>query len=57
MSNATIGFLFGIGIAAWIYARMQRSTGGNTKSSLTVAGVTGLVGFIFVTLLLGMIFH
>lgn len=56
MSNAMIGFLFAVGFSAWLYARMQRSTGGNTKSSVIVAACSGLIAFLFITIVLGMIF-
>jgi len=43
MSNLLIAFLFGIGSGAWVYKKLQRTTGNNTKSSLIGATVTGLV--------------
>lgn len=51
-----IGFLFAVGFSAWLFARMQRSTGGNTKSSIIVAAGAGLVSFLFIVIVLGMIF-
>lgn len=45
-SNIMIAFLAGIGFAAWVYAKVQRQTGGNTSNSLVVAGGAGLVLFL-----------
>jgi hypothetical protein len=56
MSDALVGLVFGIGLAAWVYAQMYRRTGGNNKSALTVAGLCGLVGFLFILILLGILF-
>lgn len=47
-SNAMIGFLAAIGFAAWVYAKMQRQTGGNTTNSLIVAGGAGIILFLIV---------
>lgn len=47
-SNVMIGFLAGIGFAAWVFSKMQRQTGGNTSNSLVVAGGAGLVLFLLV---------
>lgn len=52
-SNMMIGFLAAVGASAWIYAKMQRKTGGNTSNSLIVAGGAGVVIFLLVVLLLG----
>jgi hypothetical protein len=56
-SNFVIALLVGIGFGGWVFAKMQRQTGGNTKSSLTVAIGSGLVALILVTVILGMLFH
>ena len=49
-----IGFLAAVGFSGWVYAKMQRQTGGNTSNSLLVAGGAGLVLFLVVITLLGM---
>lgn len=54
MSNITIGFLLGIGLAAWVYSKLMRSTGGNTKNSLIVAGAAGLGAMVLLVTLLGL---
>ena len=53
-SNMMIGFLAGIGFAAWVFAKMQRQTGGNTSNSLVVAGGAGLVLFLLVVTLMAL---
>jgi hypothetical protein len=55
-SNVMIGFLAAAGFAAWVYAKMQRQTGGNTSNSLLVAGGAGLVLFLLIVTVLGLIF-
>lgn len=52
-SNITIGFLLGAGFAAWVYSKIMRSSGGNTKNSLIVAGVAGLFAAVILITLLG----
>lgn len=54
-SNMTVGLLFGLGFAAWVYSKIQQRTGGNTQNSVIVAGVAGLSVFILVTTLLGIL--
>ena len=56
MTNMWTGFLFGAGFGAWIYAQMMRRTGSNTKNSLIVAAAAGLVGWLVITSLLGIVF-
>lgn len=50
-SNFMIGFLLGAGIAAWVYSKVSRSTGGNTKNALIVAACAG-VGSLVLTMTL-----
>jgi hypothetical protein len=45
-SAPLIGFLLGLGVAAWIYSQMMRRTGGNNQSSLVIAGIVGLIAFV-----------
>lgn len=54
-SNLMIGALAGLGAGGWIYAKLQRSTGGNTSSSLTAAGLCGLLICVVVTTALGFV--
>lgn len=53
MSNFMIALLLGAGIGAWVYSKVMRSSGNNTKSALTVGGVTALLVFLLVLILLG----
>lgn len=55
-SNLTVAFIFGLGFGAWVYGKMQRQTGGNTQSSLLLAGLAGGAGFIVVITLLSVLF-
>lgn len=54
-SNVMIGFLAGIGFAAWVFSKVQRQTGGNTSNSLLVAGGSGLVLFLLVVTVMAFI--
>lgn len=56
MSNVLIGFLAGAGIAAWIYGKMFRSTGGNRQNALVVAGSAGVAAWVIILLILNAIF-
>jgi hypothetical protein len=53
MSNLTIGFLAGVGFAAWVYSKMMRSTGSNIKNSVIVAAIAGIFVMVLVNTLLG----
>ena len=57
MSDALIAFLFGLGFGAWIYSKVYRSTGGNSKNAVVVGAGTGLVAGILIFVILGFIFH
>ena len=48
MSAFLTAFLFGLGVAAWVYAKLQRQSGGNTHSAATGAAVAGILGFIVI---------
>lgn len=55
-SDIMIAFLAAVGFAGWVYAKMQRQTGGNTSNSVVVAGGSGLVLFLLMVVVLGMVF-
>lgn len=57
MNNVTIALLVGIGFSAWVYSKVYRSTGGNNKSSIIVAGSSGFILFLFVLIVLNLIFN
>lgn len=48
MAPWIIALLFAIGASAWIYTKIMRTTGNNTKSSLITAGLSGLLLFFLV---------
>ncbi len=56
MSNAFTGLLFGIGFSGWVYFMMMHRTGGNVKSSLILASIAGVVGFLVILSVLSMLF-
>lgn len=56
-SNSLIAFLFAIGFGGWVFSKAQRSTGGNTKNALVMAGGAAVVAFVILVIILGMIFH
>ncbi len=51
-SNFVIGLLLGAGCAAWVYAKMMKSTGSNVKNSLIVAGSAGVAALAVIMTLL-----
>jgi len=55
-SNVMIGFLASIGGATWVYAKMQRQTGGNTQNSLVVAAGAGVLIFLAINTFLVIVF-
>lgn len=48
MSTFLIGLFVALGVGGWTYSQIQRRTGGNTQTSLTMAAIAGVIGFIFV---------
>lgn len=53
--NTTIALIFSIGFAGWVYAKMQKQTGGNTKTAIIVAVGAALVAFLILGYLLSLI--
>lgn len=39
-------FLFSLGVATWVYNKVQNRNGGLTRQSLTVAAATAFVAFL-----------
>lgn len=54
MSNILIALIFSLGASAWIYGKLQRRTGGQSKESLKLAIPVGVVAFAFFLILLSM---
>ena len=55
MANSLVAFLAAVGTATWLYTLFMRRTGGNTKSSLIVAAVIGVIVFVMVWSIISMI--
>ena len=55
MSNGILAFLVAISASAWIYTKLMRSTGGNTKNAVIGTAVAGSVIFIAVIIIAGKI--
>ena len=53
MSNTFIALLLTIGASTWIYSKLMRTTGNNTRSSLITAAVSGVLIFIVALFLVG----
>ena len=50
-SSFTVGILAGLGIGAWVYTKVMRSTGNRTRDALIVAAST-CVGVVVLVMLL-----
>lgn len=48
MAPWIIALLFAIGASTWIYTKIMRITGNNTKSSLITASLSGVLLFFIV---------
>ncbi len=55
MSAFLVSLIFSAGASAWIYSRTMSQTGGNNKSSLAFAGVSGAAIFIVMMIVLSFI--
>lgn len=55
MSKYLIGLFVAIGIGGWAYSQIQRRTGGNTQTSLMMAGIAGAVAFIFIIIVFSLV--
>jgi uncharacterized membrane protein SpoIIM required for sporulation len=53
-SNAFVALIIAGGLGVWIYNKLMRQTGGNTKSSLTGAAVSAGIIFLVVVTLVSM---
>lgn len=56
MSNWVVALFAALGVAGWLYPRVDLRTAHNTQNTLTVCGVAGLAVFIVVFTLLNMFF-
>jgi len=55
MSNAFIALLLAVGASAWIYSKLMRSTGNNTRSAVTAAAISGVLIFFVGWIVIGFI--
>jgi hypothetical protein len=45
MSNAVIAFLIALSGGVWLYTKLMRTTGSNTKNSLIASAISGALAF------------
>jgi hypothetical protein len=45
MSDALVSLMFTVGACTWIYTKLQRSSGNNTKQTLIAVGAIAVVMF------------
>lgn len=55
MTNVVIAFLAALSAGAWVFSKVQRSTGGNTQNSIIVAAIAGGAAFLLSVTLLSLI--
>lgn len=55
MSKYLIGLIFAVGVGGWAYSQIQRRTGGNTQTSLMMAGIAGVIAFLFIVIIFSFI--
>jgi hypothetical protein len=56
MSLAVIALLFTAGASTWLYTKLQRYSGNNTRQSIIATGVIAVVMFVLVFSVLNLIF-
>lgn len=56
MSNIVIALLVSVGTGAWVYSKILRSTGNDTRSALIVAGISSSVLFVALLITLNAIY-
>lgn len=55
MTNVILGILGALGVGAWVYNKIMKSTGGNTQNAVIVAAIAGGATFLLAITLLGFI--
>jgi hypothetical protein len=55
MPPAVVALLFGAGVSVWVYTKVMRTTGGNTKNALVVSAIIFVFSFIGFWLILNAI--
>jgi len=54
MSKWLVALMFTVGACTWIYTKLQRSSGNNTKQTAIAVGVIGLVVFFITSYIFGL---
>jgi len=52
MSEVVIALIIALAFATWFYAKLMRSSGGNTQSSFTAAVIAAGVSFLLIMIIL-----
>ena len=55
-SDLVIAIFIGLGIGTWVFTKVQRSSGGNTKSSATAGAVAGVFSIVILTIVIQFVF-
>ena len=55
MSALVIALFMSVGIATWVFNKVMERTGGNTKNSLVITGITAVFVFIITLTLLAIL--
>ncbi len=55
MSPFVVGLMLGFGSGVWVYNKLMRNTGGNTKNSAIAAGASGFVAFVVMWMIMSAI--
>ncbi len=55
MSAAIISLLFALGAGAWLYTKFMRYSGNNTQQAAIATGVSSVIIFFVLYLILGLI--
>ena len=53
MPTYVIGLFVALGGGAWVFSKLQRTTGGQTQTSLLFAGIAGFILFLFTIIVFG----
>lgn len=53
MSTFLIAFLVALGGGTWAFTKIQRTTGGNTQTSVMMGAIAGVILFILVVIIFG----
>lgn len=54
-SGILIGFIVAISVATWVYTKVMRRTGNNSKSSIITAAIFGVIAFLAIATLISIV--